>query len=114
MRGQARDWGVPKTCTVLLNRVNGMSQSPLIAFLVEFRLTMRAIGVDFGTHHAASFSDGRIIDNPRFIKQSQEKVNRLAKKSRNKRSPNWKKRIRPSRRWKKANRAVSKVQAKGG
>ena len=32
--------------------------------------------------HAVAFSDGTIIDNPRFIKQSQSKVNRLAKHSR--------------------------------
>ncbi len=31
--------------------------------------------------HAVAFSNGTIIDNPRFVKQSQEKVNRLAKKS---------------------------------
>ena len=68
--------------------------------------------MDFGTHHAVAFSDGTIIDNPRFIKQSHEKVNRLAKKSRRKRTPNWKKRIKPSRRWKKANKAVSKIQSK--
>ena len=71
-----------------------------------------AVGLDFGTHQAVAFSDGIIIDNPRFIKQSQEKVNRLAKKSRRKRAPNFKKRIRPSRRWKKANQAVSKIQSK--
>jgi putative transposase len=64
------------------------------------------------THHAMAFSDGTIIDNPRFIKQSQEKVNQLAKKGRRKRAPNYKKKIRPSRRWRKANQAVSKIQSK--
>ena len=68
--------------------------------------------MDFGTYHAVSFSDGTIIDNPRFIKQSQVKVNQLAKKSRRKRAPNFKKRIKPSRRWSKANKAVSKIQSK--
>ena len=68
--------------------------------------------MDFGTHHAVAFSDGTIIDNPRLIQQSQEKVNRLAKQSRRKRAPNWKKRIKPSRRWKKVNKAVSKIQTK--
>ena len=71
-----------------------------------------AVGLDFGIQSAVAFSNGTIIDNPGFLKQSQVKVNRLAKKSRNKRAPNHKKRIRPSRRWKKANRAVAKVQSK--
>ncbi len=53
-----------------------------------------------------------MIENPRFIKQSQTKINRIAKKGRRKKTPNYKKRIKASRRWKKANRAVSKIQAK--
>ncbi len=57
-------------------------------------------------------SEGNIVDRPRFIKQAQEKVNQLAKKGRRKKAPNFKKRIKASRRWKKANKAVSKVQAK--
>ena len=71
-----------------------------------------AIGIDFGVYHAASFSNGTIVNNPRFIKQSQDKVNRLAKRSRRKRAPNFTKKIKPSRRWKKANKAVSKIQSK--
>lgn len=87
-----------------------------------------AIGLDFGTHHAVAKSDSTIIDNPRFIKQSQEKVNQLAKKSRRKRAPvagatrrsfgtsanssSRKRKIKASRRWKKANGAVSKIQSK--
>lgn len=40
-----------------------------------------AVGLDFGTHHALAFSDGTIVDNPRFTNQSQARVNCLAKKS---------------------------------
>ena len=47
-----------------------------------------------------------------IIKQSQAKVNQIAKKSRRKRPPNYRKRHKASRRWKKANKAVSKIQAK--
>jgi putative transposase len=71
-----------------------------------------AIGLDFGCLHAIADSNGNFVENPRFVKQAQAQVNKIAKKSRRKRPPNFKKKIRASRRWKKANKAVSKVQAK--
>ena len=77
----------------------------------RIQTSKEAIGLDFGTFHAVADSNGEVIDNPRFIKQAQEKVNRLAKKSRRKRPPNYRKRVKASRRWKKANKAVSKIQA---
>lgn len=112
MRGMARDWGTPKTCTILFKQGKWYASITVECVPSRIQTDNGAVGLDFGTHHAVAFSDGTIVDNPRFIKQSQEKVNRMAKKSRRKRAPNWKKRIRPSRRWKKANKAVSKVQSK--
>ncbi len=112
MRGTARDWGVPKTCTIMFKQGKWYASITVNCLPSRVQTSTGSIGLDFGTYHAVAFSDGTIVDNPRFIKQSQEKVNRLAKKSRRKRAPNWKKRIRPSRRWKKANKAVSKIQAK--
>ena len=112
MRGTARDWGVPKTCTIMFKQGKWYASITVSCVPTRIPTSTNAVGLDFGTHHAVAFSDGTIIDNPRFIKQSQEKVNRLAKKSRRKRAPNYKKRIRPSRRWKKANKAVSKIQSK--
>ena len=124
MRGQARDWGVPKTCTILFKQgkwyasitvecVPSRIQTNAGAFrrpkVGESALPINgAVGLDFGTHHAVAYSDGTIVDNPRFVKQSQEQVNRLAKKGRRKRTPNWKKRIKASRRWKRANKAQSR------
>ena len=118
MRGQSRDWGTPKTCTIMFKQ--GKWYASITVNVVPTPLSSPlvggteggAVGLDFGTHHAVAFSDGTIIDNPRFIKQSQEKINRLGKRSRRKRAPNYKKRIKASRRWKKANKAVSKVQSK--
>ena len=112
MRGQARDWGTPKTCTILFKQGKWYASITVDCVPNRVQTDKGAVGLDFGTHHGVAFSDGTIIDNPRFIKQSQEKVTRLAKKSRRKRAPNGKKRIRPSRRWKKANKAVSKIHSK--
>ena len=160
MRGKARDWGTPKTCTILFKQGKWYASITIDCVPSRVQTDSGAIGLDFGTHHAVAYSDGTIIDNPRFIKQSQEKVNQLAKKSRRKRAPvagagsgeprlrraksassslrhrgamsanssSHNKRIRPSisdaprfsesgrsfasRRWKKANRAVAKIQSK--
>lgn len=112
MRGTARDWGTPKTCTIIFKQGKWYTSITVNCVPTRVQTDKNAVGLDFGTHHAVAFSDGMIIDNPRFIKQSQEKVNRLSKQSRRKRAPNYKKRIRPSRRWKKANKAVSKIQSK--
>jgi putative transposase len=70
------------------------------------------IGLDFGCLSAIADSNGNFVENPRFVKVAQAKINKLAKKSRRKRPPNFKKRVKASRRWKKANKAVSKIQSK--
>ena len=112
MRGQARDWGTPKTCTIMFKQRKWYAEITVNCIPVRPTTDTGAVGLDFGTHHAVSFSDGTIIDNPRFIKQSQDKINRLACVSRRKRAPNYKKKVKASRRWKKANKAISKIQSK--
>ena len=112
MRGQARNWGTPKTCTIMFKQGKWYASITVDVVPTRIQTNTGSVGLDFGTYHAIAFSDGTIINNPRFIKQSQEKVNQLAKRGRRKRAPNFKKRIRPSRRWKKANKAVSKIQSK--
>ena len=112
MRGQARDWGTAKTCTIKFKQGKWYASITVDCVPSRIHTDIGAIGLDFGTISAVADSNGEVIDNPRLIKQAQEKVNRLAKKSRRKRPPNGRKRIRASRRWKKANKAVSKIQAK--
>ena len=110
MRGQARDWGIPKTCTILFKQGKWYASITVDCVPSRSQTGKGAIGLDFGTFHAVADSNGDVVDHPRFVKQAQEKVNQLAKKSRRKRPPNGRKRIKASRRWKKANQAVSKVQ----
>ncbi len=112
MRGKARDWGTPKTCTILFKQGKWYASITVNCVPSRIQTDKGAIGLDFGVFHAVADSNGDVIDNPRFIKQAQEKVNRLAKQSRSKRSPNYRKRVKASRRWKKVNKAVSKIQAK--
>ncbi len=112
MRGKARDWGIPKTCTILFKQGKWYASITVDCVPSRIQTGKGAIGLDFGTHHAVADSNGDIIDNPRFIKRASTKINRIAKKSRRKRPPNYRKRSLASRRWKKANKAVSKIQAK--
>ncbi|MDJ0572801.1 MAG: transposase [Pleurocapsa sp. MO_192.B19] len=112
MRGKARSWGTPKTCTILFKQEKWYASITIACVPSRIQTDKGAIGLDFGVFQAVADSNGGVIDNPRFIGQAQEKVNRLAKKSRRKRPPNYKKRIRASRRWREANQAVSKLQAK--
>ncbi len=68
-----------------------------------------AVGIDFGTHHALALDDGTVIDNPKFLKQNQQKISQAAKKARRKRNPQ--KGVKASRRWKKAAKEVGKIQS---
>lgn len=53
-----------------------------------------------------------MVDNPRFVRTAQAKINKIAKTSRRKRPPNFRKKVKASRRWKKANKAVAKIHSK--
>ena len=55
---------------------------------------------------------GELIDNPRFLKQAQEKIKQIGKKSRRKRVG--KKGVKPSRRYRKAQKALGIIQSKVG
>ena len=101
MRGQARDWGTPKTCTILFKQGKWYASITVNCIPSRVQTDKGAIGLDFGTFQAVADSNGDTIDNPRFVKQASAKINRLAKKSRRKRTPNYKKKVKGSRRWKK-------------
>jgi putative transposase len=111
MRGKARTWGKSTTCTIVYR--NGAWFASIRVECTPVRKTgTGAIGVDFGITHAAALSDGTVIDNPRFLAQSSEKIRKISKQKRRKRGPNFRKKIKASKRWKKATKQVSKLQRK--
>ncbi|GBF83338.1 transposase [Aphanothece sacrum FPU3] len=124
IRGQVHQWGTPTTLTIIykpyLNQwyasftVN--VEVPNSKFGSESTLSYQSIlAVDLGTQTALTGYDGEDfieLENPRFVRQSEEKVQRLSKKLRRKRSPNHNKKIPASKRWKKARKQVSKLQRK--
>jgi putative transposase len=111
MRGKARTWGKPTTCTIVYRQ--GCWYASITVECTPVReLGTGAIGVDFGTYHAAALSDGTVIDNPRFLAQATDKIKKASKQKRRKRAPNFRKKIKASKRWKKATKQVSKLQRK--
>jgi putative transposase len=111
MRGTARTWGTPTTCTIVYR--NGKCYASITVNCIPTRSTGDgAVGVDLGCFEAITLSTGEQISKPEFIKAGQRKVKAASKKLRRKRSPNRNKKIKASRRWKKQRQAVSNLQRK--
>jgi putative transposase len=111
MRGKARTWGTPTTCTIVYR--NGLWYASITVECNPVRETgTGAIGLDFGTYHAVAMSDGTIVDNPRFLAKSTKKIKRASSLKRRKRAPNFRKKVKVSKRWKKATLRVAKLQRK--
>jgi putative transposase len=111
MRGKARTWGRPTTCTIVYR--NGKWYASITVECNPISETGEgAIGIDFGTYHAVAMSDGTLIENPRFQAKSTDKLKQASKQKRRKRAPNFKKKVKASKRWKKASSKVSKIQRK--
>jgi putative transposase len=108
MRGQARTWGTPNTCTIFWD---GEDWYASITVQCEpLRETgFGAIGLDFGCQVAVATSNGEFIEAPKFQAKAQEKVNQLSKNLRRKRRPE-KGKVKASRRWKKHQKQISKVK----
>lgn len=124
MRGKAKQWGTPTTLTIVYKPgtdewfASFTVEVPSIEskFGSESNLEYKSIvAYDLGTTTALTTYDGseyNEISNPRFIRQSEQKIKTLSKRMRRKDAP--KKNHKPSRRWKKANKQVSKLQRKVG
>jgi putative transposase len=111
MRGQARTWGTPTTCTIVYR--NGKWYASITLNCEPQRSTGNgAIGIDLGCKEAITLSSGEQIAKPEFIQVGQRKVKAASKRLRRKRAPNRNKKIKASRRWKKQRKVVSKLQRK--
>lgn len=111
MRGKVRNWGTPTTCTIVYR--HGKWFASITVNCEPIRETgTGAVGIDFGVLTAAALSDGTKIENPRFLAKTQAKIKLASKVKRRKRSPNFRKRIKCSSRWRKASKKVSKLQRK--
>lgn len=111
MRGKARNWGIPTTCTIMFR--NGAWLASITVQCSPTRETgAESVGIDLGCKDAVTLSTGEKIAKPNFIKEGQQKVKVASKKLRRKRSPNRNKKVKGSRRWKRERQKVSKLQRK--
>jgi putative transposase len=115
MRGQAKYWGKSTTCTIVYR--NGkwyasISVDVLDQILQPEVLPVGAIGIDLGCLAALSITDGdnhQQVEAPKFLRNAEQKIKKASKEKRRKRAPNTNKKIKASRRWKKAQVKVSKL-----
>ncbi len=113
MRGTARTWGRPTTCTVVYR--SGVWYASITVQCSPIRETgTGAVGLDFGCNAAVAMSDGTLIQNPRYEAKLKQQIVKASKSKRRKRSPNFKKKIKASNRWRKASRKVALLQRKAG
>jgi putative transposase len=118
MRGKAKYWGKPTTCTIVLR--NGkwyasITVDVLDQVLKPEVLPVGAIGIDLGCKSALSMTDGvnhRQIDAPKFLRNAERKIKQASKEKRRKQAPNRNKKVKASRRWNKAQSNVSKLLQK--
>ncbi len=111
MRGKARQWGTPSTCTIVY-RNSKWYASITVNCEVSRETGTGAVGLDFGCLTAVAMSDGTMVENPRFLAAMSAKVSKASKAKRRKTKPDFKKKIKASKRWKKANKKVSNLQRK--
>jgi putative transposase len=112
MRGKAKQWGKPKTCTIIYSQGSWFASITVSLEPQQKTTNLGAIGIDFGCEYAGAMSNGEFIENPRFFKTARKKLTDIGKSQRNKRNP--KPGVKPSKRWKKANRKASQVISKVG
>jgi putative transposase len=122
MRGQAKDWAKPGTLTIAYKPASRQwfasftveVISPEAKFGSDSDLSYESlVAFDLGTETALTLFNGtdfEEIQNPRFSHRNDEKVRKVAKLKRRKRSP--KPGVRASRRWKKINKRESNLKAK--
>jgi len=111
MRGQARTWGMPTTCTIFYR--HGQWYASLTVQCVPERHTSGgAVGIDLGCKDAISLSTGEKVAKPELLKEGHRKVRCASKKLRRKRAPNRNKKVKASRRWKRERNVISKLQRK--
>ncbi len=111
MRGQARTWGIPTTCTILFRNEKWLASITVNCQPVR-ETSSGAIGLDFGCETAIATSDGQLIENPRYLGKTLTKVRQASKGKRRKTALNWKRKIKASNRWRRAQKRVSKLTRK--
>lgn len=110
MRGKARTWGKPTTCTIVYRNKKWYA-SITVKCIPQRETGDGAIGLDFGCKTAIADSNGKKIEPPGFLKEAQSQIIKISKQLRRKRKPE-KRKVKASRRWKKTQARLAKLKRK--
>ncbi len=118
MRGFARIWGTPTTCTIVYRY--GKWYASITVELTELQVAARqtdfgSVGIDFGCKAALAVTDGEthsFVEAPKFLRKAERQIKHLSKGKRRKVAPNRRKKQKASSRWKKTQLRISKVTRK--
>ncbi|MDJ0620852.1 MAG: transposase [Calothrix sp. MO_192.B10] len=139
MRGEAKQWGLPTTLTIVYKPSKNQWFASITIDVPTVERQLRQAGepgqrtapskfgsdsnleyesivaFDLGTQTALTLYDGEEfteLENPRFTQKAENLIKQKSKALRRKRAPNKTKKIKGSRRWKKARKKISKLQRK--
>ncbi len=115
MRGKARIWGRPTTCTIVYRNNKWYASITVDIRDAQRELGTGAIGIDIGCKSALAITDGenhKLVEAPKFLRKAEAQIKTASKSKRRKQAPNYKKKVKASRRWKKASNRVSELTRK--
>lgn len=115
MRGQARNWGRPTTCTIVYRNGKWYASITVDIPSIQRQLGMGAVGIDIGCKSALAITDGenhQLVEAPLFLRNAEARIKKVSKSKRRRRAPNRKSKIKASRRWKKASNRIGKLTRK--
>jgi len=92
MRGKARTWGTPTTCTILYRHRCWYASITINCEPVR-ETGDGAVGIDLGCLTAVAMSDGTKVENPRHLARTLRTISSRSKQKRYRRAPNRKKGI---------------------
>ncbi len=125
MRGKARVWGRPTTCTIVYRNGKWYASITVDVPVIPTELGTGAIGIDIGCKPALAISNGeahQLVEAPKFLRKAEAQIKQASKSKRRKRAPNTRfaasafgyrqSKVKASRRWKKASNRVGKLTRK--
>lgn len=117
MRGKARNWGRPTTCTIVYRNNKWYASITVDVVAIKRKLGINAAGIDIGCKSALAITDGenhQLVEAPKFLRNAEAQIKKASKAKRRKKAPNRKSKTKASRRWKKASSRVGKIIRKVG
>lgn len=112
MRGKARTWGKPTTCTIVYRNSKWYASITVEVEEIHRATDIGAVGIDLGCKSALAVTNGEnhsFVEAPKFLRQAEARIKKLSRSKRRKIAPNRSKKQKASSRWKKAQLKITNV-----